>query len=182
MTCVVGWLQDGEVWIGADSAGTNDQWELIVGSDPKVFRRGDFLIGFTSSFRMGQLLCYRLEPPERPAGMEPHEYMATLFVDAVRECLKAGGFARKDSEVESGGAFLVGYAGRLFCVEADYQVSQSAAPFAAVGCGAQVARGALEVLKTATLTPEEKLREALRAAEQWCAAVRGPFIIGRIRE
>lgn len=63
MTCIVGLVDQGNVWIGGDSAGVGG-YDLMLRADQKVFRNGDFLMGFTSSFRMGQLLRYKLSPPK----------------------------------------------------------------------------------------------------------------------
>ncbi|OFW63650.1 MAG: hypothetical protein A2Y74_04410, partial [Actinobacteria bacterium RBG_13_63_9] len=117
MTCVVGLVDKGSVCIGADSAGVQG-WALTVRADEKVFRRGPFLMGFTTSFRMGQLLRYRLDVPDQ-AGPDVPEFMATVFIDAVRECLKAGGWATVKDGNETGGGFLVGYRGRLFTIGND---------------------------------------------------------------
>jgi hypothetical protein len=159
--------------MGGDSAGSDGE-TIRTRADEKVFRRGPFVMGFTSSFRMGQLLRYSLHPPEHPAGMSGHEYMATILVDAVRECLKAGGFATKENETETGGTFLIGYRGRVYEVSSDYQVAITADGFTAVGCGAQTALGALHA--TGDRPPEERLQVALEAAERFCPEVRGPFV------
>lgn len=45
----------------------------------------------------------------------------------------------------------------------------------AVGCGDQIARGAL--YGTQMQPPKERIRIALEAAERFSAGVRGPFII-----
>ena len=47
-----------------DTVCVNDEIKKTVEKDEKVFQNGDFLISFTSSFRMGQLLRYAFEPPE----------------------------------------------------------------------------------------------------------------------
>lgn len=174
MTCIVGLVDECKVYIGADSAGVAG-WQLTIRKDQKVFRNGDFLIGFTSSFRMGQLLRYSLTLPacEDANGIE--RYMATTFVNAVRECLKAGGYAAKNSEREEGGNFLVGYKGRLFSIEADYQVGESLAGYDAVGCGSDVAKGSL--FATPKYGPVARVKTALEAAEQWNNGVRGPFVV-----
>ena len=141
MTCIVGIAQGGTVWIGGDSAGVDtSRHALSVRADPKVFRIGDFVMGFTSSFRMGQLLAYALHPPLRRPEADVHAFMVTEFVDAVRDCLKAGGYAEKHDGAERGGAFLVGYAGRLFHIDSDYQVGENACGFDACGCGDQSGR------------------------------------------
>jgi hypothetical protein len=62
--------------------------------------------------------------------------MSTEFVDAVRKVLKDGGFAKKDSEQEEGGVFLIGVSGRLFRLESDYQVGWTTDGYDACGFGA----------------------------------------------
>lgn len=174
MTCIAGIAHEGKVYIGADSAGCAG-YDLSVRADRKVFTNGPFLMGFTSSFRMGQLLRYAMTPPQRFPDRDVMAFMAVDFIDAVRGCLKAGGFARREAEAEQGGCFLVGYAGRLFEVSSDYQVGEATAGFAAVGCGAPYAMGAM--FANARLTPDERIAEALRAAEAHSGGVRAPFHI-----
>jgi hypothetical protein len=171
VTAIVGLVHDDRVYIGGDSAGIAD-YSVTIRADAKVFRNGPYLLGFTSSFRMGQLLRYALQPPA--PGTDLDRFMVTTFVDAVRDCLKAGGFATKDSEAESGGTFLVGVAGRLFRVEADYQVGESVDQYDAVGCGADIALGALHA--TADFPPKRRISLALEAAAKHSAGVRGPFV------
>lgn len=181
MTCIVGLVDEGKVYIGGDSAGLAG-WQLTHRKDAKVFRNGNFLLGFTSSFRMGQLLRYAFQPPECPIWDEVttvERYMATTFVDAVRDCLKAGGLARKDNEVESGGHFLVGFQGRLFYIEGDYQVGESLDGYDACGCGADVALGTLYA--TPNMQSKKRIELALKAAEHHNGGVRAPFVIEVLR-
>lgn len=177
MTAIVGLEHRGDVWMGGDSAGVStDYARIIQRRDAKVFRNGPFLIGFTTSFRMGRLLRYELKTPAHPSRLGVERYMATLFIDAVRACLKGGGYASKEREAEFGGAFLVGYRGKLFTVRDDYDVGLSVDPFAAVGCGDQTARGAL--FATAHVSdPAQRIRTALLAAEHCCPGVRRPFTV-----
>jgi ATP-dependent protease HslVU (ClpYQ) peptidase subunit len=172
MTCIAGVVQDNKVYIGADSAGVANL-SLIVRADRKVFRNGEFVMGFTSSFRMGQLLRYSFIPPKRHVDSDVDKFMATDFIDAVRNCLKAGGYAEKHAESERAGVFLVGYAGRLFRIECDYQVGEALDGYDAIGCGGEVALGAL--FATLSHPPRERLEIALRAAERFSAGVRAPF-------
>lgn len=176
MTCIVAVPSRSGVVMGADSAGVAGM-DLQVRADAKVFQRGPFLMGFTSSFRMGQLLRYQLETPEHYEGMSDHEYLATSFVDAVRECLAQGGWRKKSDERESGGTFLVGYRGRVYAVEGDFQVAEPASGFTACGCGQMIALGALHALEGRHMSAEAKVRRALEAAEAFSAGVRGPFVV-----
>lgn len=59
MTCIIGLENKGKVYMGADSASSNG-YSINVSGNPKLFRSGPFLIGFTSSWRMGQLLQHQL--------------------------------------------------------------------------------------------------------------------------
>lgn len=174
MTCIVGLVHQGGVWIGGDSAGIAG-YDLMLRSDPKVFRNGEFVIGYTSSFRMGQLLAHRFQPPKRHADQDVYTYMVTTFVDALRQCFKDGGYATKENEREQGGTFLVGYEGRLFQIEGDYQVGEPFAGYVACGCGGSVALGALHA--TAGQRPTDRIKVALEASEMHNAGVRGPFTI-----
>src|SRR5258708_7102986 len=146
MTCIVGLEHHGRVYIGGDSAGIAGTG-LCVRADAKVFRNGPFLIGFTTSFRMGQLLQFKLKPPPHPADIDTFEFLVGTFVDTVRSCLKSGGFAKRKEEQELAGAFLVGYRGRLYTIDSDYQVGQSADCFCAACAGAQLALGALHAVE-----------------------------------
>ena len=73
MTCIVGLVHEGVVYIGGDSAGVAGL-SLVVRAD-EMFRNGDFLMGFTTSFRMGQLLRYKLYPPRRHPDDRVAKYM-----------------------------------------------------------------------------------------------------------
>jgi ATP-dependent protease HslVU (ClpYQ) peptidase subunit len=175
MTCIAGLVHDGQVYIGGDSAGVGPGWDLTVRADEKVFKNGDFLFGFTTSFRMGQLLRYVLTPPVPHEAQDVDQFMVGDFVDAVRACLKAGGFATKDKEQEGGGTFLVGYRGRLYVIHEDYQVARPVDAYAAVGAGNSFALGSL--FSSEGGAPGERVRTALSAAEAHSAGVRGPFLI-----
>jgi ATP-dependent protease HslVU (ClpYQ) peptidase subunit len=176
MTCIVGLEHDGKVRIGGDSAGTAG-WSQQIRADEKVWKRGEFVFGFTTSFRMGQLLRYSLKLPKRPpetAGRKRQvRWMNTEFVDAVRGSLKEGGFAEVDKGVEKGGTFLVGWRGSLYYIGSDFQVGRPASGEAAVGCGADLALGALHA--TRGLQPEPRVMGALEAAADLNAGVAGPF-------
>lgn len=173
MTCIAGLIDGDQVYIGGDSAGVAG-YDLTVRADPKVFKNGSFLFGFTSSFRMGQLLRFKFKPPYHKPETSIEEYIMTDFIDAVRQCLKEGGYATINNNEETAGAFLVGYRGNIFMIDSDYQVGISLDKFAAVGCGAAYALGSLN---STSDKPEDRIYKALETAERFSAGVRGPFTI-----
>lgn len=182
MTCIAGLVHEGTVYIGADSAGVSG-WDLIIRADTKLFRTGAYLIGCTISFRMCQLLRFGWGPPRYDKEDDLFEFMCTSFVESVRARFREGGFAKKENEREEGGDFLVGIAGHLYHVGADYQVGESEAGYLATGSGESIANGALYALAHAgrpNIQPEMMIMAALKATEQFCIGVRGPFRIESI--
>lgn len=181
MTCIVGLVDRGRIYLGGDSAGVcMSGLGMQVRKDKKVFKNGVMVMGFTSSFRMGQLLQYDLKVPRHPSKMDDMKYMSSVFVSAVRKCLKKGGYASKRNEEESGGTFLVGYHGSLFEIADDYQVAQLVDNYAAVGCGAPIALGSLFSTNGRCIMAKQRVITALQSAERWSAGVRGPFNIVEI--
>jgi hypothetical protein len=90
--------------------------------------------------------------------------------------MKNGGYATIKDGVEFGGTFLVGFKGRLFRIADDFQVGESEHGFDACGSGEDVALGSLFSTRLLTArSAQERLEEALRAAETFNAGVRGPF-------
>jgi hypothetical protein len=174
MTCVAGIVEKGTIYLGADSCGSDGRLSKQNRKDEKVFVSGEFVMGFTSSFRMGQVLRYNFNPP--PIHDEALEdlmrYMVGEFIPAVRNALKEAGYTHIEDNVEDGGTFLVGVRGRLFQVENDFQVGERHEPYTAIGCGDDLALGALFVTKG---SPRQRLKKALEAAEKFSAGVQRPF-------
>ena len=176
MTAIAAIVEKGKIWMGGDSAGVAGL-SLTVRKDPKVFLKGDVLIGFASSFRMGQLLRWRLKLPNHTKRMTTLEYMHLSFIDAVRKCLKDGGYTRIEYNEELAGEFLIGYQGEIFHMSSDFQLSQNTDNFAAIGCGRDLVLGSLTTTKEYETSPVERLTLALHAAESYSAGVRSPFLI-----
>jgi ATP-dependent protease HslVU (ClpYQ) peptidase subunit len=186
MTCIVGLEHDGKVWMGGDAAASDSEGNDIRRyASPKVFAvtRGTepFLMGFTHSFRMGQILQFSLTPPTCGRHRDPFEYMVNDFADALREVYKTKGFLSSDDEgTERGGTFLVGFRGSLYIMESDFHVAQPdigklGCAFHAVGCGDNPALGSL--YSTQRRGPENRCYTALAAAAVFCSAVRAPFTV-----
>lgn len=172
MTCIVGIVDRGHVVLAGDSAGVAGL-DITVRRDPKVFRVGEFVIGYTSSFRMGQLLRFGVEPPDPIPDVDPFEYMVRAFVPHVREAFKAGGYAKVENGVEEGGHFLVGLRGRLFQVEGDFQVGEPSLKFDAIGCGQSYALGCL---LNASGSVRRRAFNALETADTFSAGVCAPYV------
>lgn len=172
MTCIIGLVHEGNVFIGGDSAGISGL-SVSIRSDEKVFVNGPFIMGFTSSFRMGQLLRYKFDPPQQTVDQDDIEYMVTSFIDAARECFRKNGFG--DKEATEGGNYLVGYRGKIYTIGSDHQVGIPADTFDSVGSGSSLALGAMYATKGQD--PIKRITTALEAASAFNAGVSPPFRI-----
>jgi hypothetical protein len=169
--------------MGGDSAGVAG-YSLTQRRDPKVFRVGRLVIGYTSSFRMAQLIRYGwdgclsvadLAPPESGDGME---FMCRELIPRVRYLWKRGGWlGKKENAREVGGTFLVAWGRRLFKVENDLQVGMAIDTYDACGCGEDLALGALHATKGTSDSPHKRIMASLKAAEHFSAGVCRPFTI-----
>jgi len=182
MTCIVGYAVDGKVYMGGDAAAVAGHITLPR-KDPKVFKNGEFIMGFTDSFRMGDLLEYKLEIPD--ASFHDREFMCTVFVDAVRKCLKEGGYTTIANNEEEGGTFLVGVGKTLYTVDSDFQVGEHICPYSSIGCGEDFAMGSMfastllnsKLAKAKQLNPKDQIHMALEAASEFSGWVNGPHTI-----
>ena len=179
MTCIIGFAEGGNVWIGGDSAGTNVYFNQRIRVDEKVFLKGDMIFGFTSSFRMGQILRYHFSIPSLKVGQDIDSYLHTTFLDALIESLSDNHYTTEKDNVVRGGNFLFGYKGKLYEIEPNFQISETIDKFDAVGCGDDLAMGAMYTIEklASKLSPELKIKIGLSAACKFSAGVAPPFKI-----
>ena len=178
MTCIVGLKTSDGITIGGDSAlSAGDTVRQISG--PKVFRRGQFVIGCCDSLRVLQLVHFKLSIPPLK-GKELYKYMVVDFVDAMRKCFKLSGAARKDNEEEEvSGTFVVGIMDRLFIINDDYAVEECTDGFAVVGSGDEYSMGSL-YSTVSEPNNETRVILALEAASYFCKSVAPPYTILKV--
>lgn len=173
MTCIVGYSDGKTVYLAGDSASVGGL-DISRTLHPKVFKNGPYVMGYTTSFRMGQLLEFaKLPTPTKDDCSNLYKFMITKVVPAIRKIFKDGGYLKVHDQQEEGGTFLVGIKGQLFVIDDDFQVQQKPEHFSACGCGESIALGAMHA--TPNEAPKDRLRIALEAAEAYSAGVRAPF-------
>jgi hypothetical protein len=130
---------------------------------------------------MGQILRYTLKPPRQPKEKDDMHFLATDFINSVRKVFKTAGYLQRNGEgQECGGRFLLGYKAKLYIVASDFQIGYSLKPYQAVGCGDDIALGALyatEALAAGGFGPKERVEMALRAAAHFSGGVSAPFTV-----
>ena len=182
MTCVVGIEHEGIAYLAGDTLGA-DGWAEIDRTDAKVFTRQtansdngacptNVAFGFTTSYRMGQLLHHVLDMPAGPHG-EIEAWLVRELIPAVRSCLTDNGYTKIDSNREENGDFIVGVHGEVWRIASDLQVGRSRCGYAAVGSGYLAALGALHALEHGDHDAPTRAIMAIKAAAYHTQGVGG---------
>lgn len=181
MTCIAGYADGlGHVVIGGDSIASNGYNAQQVRS-AKVFTNGPLVIGYTTSFRFGQIAQYHVKPNDGWQTMPPLHYLITDFVPLLRAALKEHGFAMKDKDREEGGTMLVGLRGQLFSVQSDYSVLEVLGGIDACGAGEDIAIGAMwAAVHNGVKRVDQVVANGLEAAGTYSALVRPPYVYQQV--
>lgn len=175
MTCIVGLKHKGKVYIGGDSLGSNSALQKTVRADEKVFQKNDMIFGFTSSYRMGQILRYSFTPPSRAEKVDDMQYLVGDFIPALIKTFSEYGYLSKSHERNVGGTFLLGYRKELYVIENDFQVGVPTLDYDSCGCGEDLAKGCM--FATDGKEPKFRIEKALDAASVHSAGVAPPYKI-----
>jgi len=166
--------------MGSDSAAV-DENNTFLRSDGKIVKKGDFMFAFTGSFRLIDIIRFSFTPPKHPRGLETREYLCTVFIDMLRDCLKDKGHLQyKDGAEEIDSNVLIGYKKRVFLVDEDLQIGEPHDNYCAIGCAELIALGAMAALHKTRKKPRDKILEALQIASYFDGVIKPPFIIKRL--
>lgn len=144
MTCICGMVRDGHVYMAGDLMGSNGFTGKVY-PDSKVFINGDFIIGYTSSFRMGQILEWNWVPPLREEGITDRQYMQFNVIESLRETFAIFGYGVKEGLESLGGNFLIGYKDSLYEMQENFSLLRIE-DYAAVGSGQYHAEATLHLM------------------------------------
>lgn len=188
MTVIVGIIgPDGDVYMGGDSAATTAGGSQSVYVNKKVFtpvHGPHYLMGVCGNHRLSQVMRYSFVPPPPPGpDVDLEQFMASDFVNSVRKCYKDNGIltsTEDGAETGSFGSFLVGYQGRLFEMEENFQILIDRRNYMAVGSGEDLALGALYATDSPGADAVERIKTAIKAAVTFSAWCREPYDILRL--
>lgn len=147
MTCVVAYKDKNKnIYMCADSSGTDVGRHTRTRLEgKKIFKVGEMLFGYTTSFRMGQLLESCFSPPSRAEGMTDYQYMIRDVIPSIRRMFIDQGYMMSTDKM--GGTFIIGYRGELYLVEDDFAVLTPETNFAACGSGGTQAEAMLMTME-----------------------------------
>lgn len=176
MTTIVAMIKDNKVYMGADHLGSDGFVKTEFVKNNKLFKNGDFMIGYTTSYRMGQILEYSWAPPVRKENITDDQYFYKDVLDSIRQCFKDNDYGDKNGPDYQAGNFLVGWKGRIFEVQNAHALEH--VKFASVGSGSYHALGALLALDIINhqAEPHRLLEIALDVAgDTVCTAGNGTY-------
>ena len=143
MTCILGVVdrETGEVYIGGDSSAVAE-YDMLTIATPKVFHVGEMLFGFAGHFRFGQIFQHAFVPPKYKGG-DITAYMSRDMMEALREAAHDSGFLKNIDGRDRAGLGIVGFRGRLFILQDEFEVLEPTDSIASIGCGYPYAIGAM---------------------------------------
>lgn len=148
MTCIVGVVKGGDVYLGGDRAATDGELNRTIIKNPKVFVKGDVGFGVCGLPKVMDALQHGTQLPEQSGG-DPKEFLISTLIPAIREGLKALDCTSDHPEYGTcfQGAMLVAYRGALYNLQGNFQVVEADSGYASVGSGSKLALGSLASTK-----------------------------------
>ncbi len=176
MTCVVGSTDGKTIILGADSAASGTDGEIYTTPEPKVFACGPYLFGVCGSYRLAQILRFRADLPEMPAGADVESFLVCELLPAIAATVDAEGITGTSRRyLGDKVALLLGIQGQLWGICSNLALIPET-DFGALGSGRHRAYGALYALNVAGLeSPHRRLEIALEAAAAYTSTVRPPW-------
>ncbi len=177
MTAIAAIAHRGHVYVGGDSAVTDDSGDLAILREPKVwFAAPGLIVGHAGDGAAAEALRWSVNwtAPRANAQLDnwAHRDLARMLAPALDCC-------HDDS-------IIVAARGTIWVIDITspgedkpgrLQFNTPAEPFAAVGSGGPAARAALASLRGSKMAPRAKVLRALEIAEAQRSDVRRPFLV-----
>ena len=175
MTCIVGIEKGGRVYLAGDIQGTGGN-SKVVHTQPKVYKVGDMVVGFSGSYRFGQIIENYLKDPFVPdKNASVYKWLVQAVVPQIIEILDDHGYYGSDDEEGStgivGGNCLIGVRDELWELQDDFSLLRSTRGYMAIGSGCEYALAATEALRTRVKSPDKLLKDVLSITSIHCPSV-----------
>lgn len=180
MTCIVGLVDDGRVYFGADKLRSIGWSSSFVSDEEKIWKYKDYLIGVAGLCRTHHVVEYVLETVggkdtfELTTAREVTEH----FSEPIRKKLLDYGVTKKENnheEVE--GTILLGAHGKIYLIDSAFSV-HTFSTHIAIGSGGEYALGSLFALeRSGYVRPEIRIKTAIEAAIEYDRSCGGSITI-----
>ncbi len=171
MTCIVGIVDEGKVYIGGDR-GHSDNDVIVSSLAPKVFNKSFYVIGYAGNTGIGQSVAYTFDAPTHRVNTDIYRYIYEFFIPALREHLKDQLSDKEDNQ----SSFILGIKGKLFEIDTgDFQCTEYSE--VAIGSGAAYAYGSLHTTSNYDIPILDRVHIALDAAITYSPTCQGSIDI-----
>jgi 20S proteasome alpha/beta subunit len=170
MTCIVG-LSDGKnVWMGGERGHSISSW-IGQSTQPKVYKVGEYLIGYSGNAGIGQQMVYNFDFQDYTAdeGTDPIYFLMTNFIPRLKKFFNKQNITIQGDEHE--GELMIGFHGRVYEVNTGHMYCTEYKELC-IGSGYAYAYGSLH--NSGYLDPQERIEQALDAAIRYSPSCQGP--------
>lgn len=161
MTIIAAIENQGKIFLGSDSAASNDN--LIDRLDrSKIIKRKNIAIAFCSSFRVGQIIEYNFDFSKI---RKSERWLFSKFPELMRKTLEKNGAKCFDDgdKIAGAGEFIIGHCGKIYVMQSDFSILRTDREYAALGSGQHFALGSFH--STANIADaRERITLAMEAA------------------
>jgi hypothetical protein len=165
MTCVIAYVDGRVVLVACDSAATTDSSITVRRGASKIWTMHNCIVGFCGDFGFGQWVRYVFQ---WDAPYEPYEQWLVVTQTKLKKAIV------KRFEKSEDWQLIVAIDGRVFVLSPCGDVEETCKNFAAIGTGADTAKGALECMKDTDMMSWEKIDKAMEIAADYNCDVRLP--------
>lgn len=172
MTCIVGINTGEKIIIAGDGRGSNG-FMYCQDKKPKVFKKEDFIFGVAGSYRVGQVLTNKFNPPKRFVGQTTDDYIYNTIVDYLITLFDVNNCLVSEDGIKNltGSAFLFGYEKELYHFYSNFQLNINTKNYDATGSGRYHAIASLYSTEGLNISPEDRLRKAIECANEFVVSV-----------
>lgn len=181
MTCIVAFKTlEGNSVIAGDFMASNGHHFRKVATSKVFLKSQKCAIGYTSSFRMGQILEHYWSLPSRVEGQDLDSYINVDIIESLRATFTAYGYGIKNSNgttiEDIGGTFILLYEDRIYEIQGNYSALDYDSEVIAVGSGMDAALGSLfSLLPVTNAGVEELLVKVFTSVNKVTASVSPEF-------
>lgn len=179
MTVIAAYSDDNTHWIASDSMGTDNGVMVELGG--KLIRKNEYLIGFTWSYRVADVVREGKNYPEDIRSIIDMRKFRDALMEDLKEQAGVKDTADPGRVMEAPvGLVLVSSSG-IYQLESDFQIHKIRNGYSAIGSGYEFAYGALYCAKTYGLSGKEAVTNAVNAAIFHCPSCGGKCHVKSVR-
>lgn len=182
MTAILAYSDGVNVWIAGDGF-CGDELKKDICKNPKTYViNGQLAVGISGFIRQ-EMILQKVLKTQAPKKIT-EEWLLFCLPDLLQEAMDSrNALVEKDGQRTAGdSSYILGLLGKIYYLDNDFGVWETAKNIASVGSGREYCLGALSAMPKEALDsdPEGCLVKALGIASEWSPWVNPPFTISKV--